>query len=223
MNQRVRSYKSIVAVAALVAGIAAGVTSASAVVILTDDFGVTGAKGNWGGDSVFVPIAGSVDLVGPGFFDNLVHTPASGNAVDLNGSTHAQGTLGSVQTGIAAGTYTLTFLLAGPAPDGSSDPRSGNTSTTTVSLGSWSAVLTPTTNEAYTPETFTFTTSGGRLDFASSNSTNANIGNLLDDVTLATVSATVPEPSTWAMMVLGFLGLGFAGYRKTKTRLPLGA
>jgi hypothetical protein len=26
--------------------------------------------------------------------------------------------------------------------------------------------------------------------------------------------ATVPEPSTWAMMLLGFAGLGFAGYRK---------
>ena len=26
--------------------------------------------------------------------------------------------------------------------------------------------------------------------------------------------ATVPEPSTWAMMALGFAGLGFAGYRK---------
>jgi len=25
----------------------------------------------------------------------------------------------------------------------------------------------------------------------------------------------VPEPSTWAMMLLGFAGLGFAGYRKT--------
>jgi hypothetical protein len=28
-------------------------------------------------------------------------------------------------------------------------------------------------------------------------------------------SATVPEPSTWAMMLLGFAGLGFAGYRRT--------
>ena len=25
-----------------------------------------------------------------------------------------------------------------------------------------------------------------------------------------------PEPSTWAMMLLGFAGLGFAGYRKAK-------
>jgi PEP-CTERM motif len=26
----------------------------------------------------------------------------------------------------------------------------------------------------------------------------------------------VPEPSTWAMMLLGFATLGFAGYRKRK-------
>jgi hypothetical protein len=28
--------------------------------------------------------------------------------------------------------------------------------------------------------------------------------------------STVPEPSTWAMMLLGFAGLGFAGYRKRR-------
>ena len=33
---------------------------------------------------------------------------------------------------------------------------------------------------------------------------------------------TVPEPSTWAMMLLGFSGLGFAGYRKAKAAV-LGA
>jgi hypothetical protein len=27
----------------------------------------------------------------------------------------------------------------------------------------------------------------------------------------------IPEPSTWAMMLVGFAGLGFAGYRKTRT------
>jgi hypothetical protein len=26
----------------------------------------------------------------------------------------------------------------------------------------------------------------------------------------------VPEPSTWAMMLLGFAGLGFAGYRTAR-------
>jgi PEP-CTERM motif len=37
-------------------------------------------------------------------------------------------------------------------------------------------------------------------------------------VTSATFSSTstIPEPSTWAMMLLGFAGLGFAGYRSRK-------
>jgi hypothetical protein len=26
--------------------------------------------------------------------------------------------------------------------------------------------------------------------------------------------STVPEPSTWAMMLIGFAGLGYAGYRR---------
>jgi hypothetical protein len=34
---------------------------------------------------------------------------------------------------------------------------------------------------------------------------------------VASVSSAVPEPSTWAMMLLGFAGLGYAAYRKTKT------
>jgi PEP-CTERM motif len=29
-------------------------------------------------------------------------------------------------------------------------------------------------------------------------------------------AGTVPEPSTWAMMLIGFVGLGFAGYRRTR-------
>ena len=28
------------------------------------------------------------------------------------------------------------------------------------------------------------------------------------------LTATVPEPSTWAMMMLGFAGLGFMAYRR---------
>jgi hypothetical protein len=34
-----------------------------------------------------------------------------------------------------------------------------------------------------------------------------------DSFTLQIGPAAVPEPSTWAMMLLGFVGLGYAGYR----------
>jgi len=34
--------------------------------------------------------------------------------------------------------------------------------------------------------------------------------------TLSISLATVPEPSTWAMMLLGFAGLGFVSYRRTR-------
>ena len=35
------------------------------------------------------------------------------------------------------------------------------------------------------------------------------------------VFAAIPEPSTWAMMLLGFAGLGFAGYRKTRKAVSI--
>jgi hypothetical protein len=36
------------------------------------------------------------------------------------------------------------------------------------------------------------------------------------DAVIGFVGSPVPEPSTWAMMLLGFAGLGFAGYRKAR-------
>jgi hypothetical protein len=36
------------------------------------------------------------------------------------------------------------------------------------------------------------------------------------DITAFQTGAPVPEPSTWAMMLLGFAGLGFAGYRASR-------
>jgi hypothetical protein len=39
------------------------------------------------------------------------------------------------------------------------------------------------------------------------------------DLNGETVIATIPEPSTWAMMLLGFAGLGFVAWGKNLTRL----
>jgi hypothetical protein len=48
--------------------------------------------------------------------------------------------------------------------------------------------------------------------------TNLNLVlNAIDTYTIAPPPPTaIPEPSTWAMMVLGFVGLGFAGYRVSR-------
>jgi hypothetical protein len=41
---------------------------------------------------------------------------------------------------------------------------------------------------------------------------------LVLNVTVGSVTPGIPEPSTWAMMAIGFAGLGFAGYRKAQRR-----
>lgn len=44
----------------------------------------------------------------------------------------------------------------------------------------------------------------------------ANSGAVLQLAVDGNVTATAPEPSTWALLLLGFAGLGFAGYGKRR-------
>jgi hypothetical protein len=55
------------------------------------------------------------------------------------------------------------------------------------------------------------------------NTASCNAG--LFDSTFAsgTVTPSIPEPSTWAMMLLGFAGLGYAGYRASRTSAKIAA
>jgi hypothetical protein len=56
--------------------------------------------------------------------------------------------------------------------------------------------------------------------YYSLNDYNLGSETIFADLATLTVSehvAAVPEPSTWAMMLLGFAGVGFAVYRKRKT------
>jgi PEP-CTERM motif len=41
-------------------------------------------------------------------------------------------------------------------------------------------------------------------------------GNYVVDNGTFAVTAAVPEPSTWAMMILGFVGVGFTAYRRSR-------
>ena len=41
-------------------------------------------------------------------------------------------------------------------------------------------------------------------------------GTHAEDLALSVSTTPVPEPSTWAMMLAGFAGLGFAAYRSSR-------
>jgi PEP-CTERM motif len=43
------------------------------------------------------------------------------------------------------------------------------------------------------------------------------------DAVVGFVGTPVPEPSTWATMLVGFAGLGFLGYRKVRRGAPAAA
>jgi hypothetical protein len=44
--------------------------------------------------------------------------------------------------------------------------------------------------------------------------TGGNVGFGVGTMSVTEVTAAVPEPSTWAMMILGFFGVGFMAYRR---------
>jgi hypothetical protein len=47
---------------------------------------------------------------------------------------------------------------------------------------------------------------------------SAQFATRIGNQVIATAAGAVPEPATWAMMLLGFAGLGYAGLRQSRTR-----
>jgi hypothetical protein len=55
----------------------------------------------------------------------------------------------------------------------------------------------------------------GYLNIVTPGQLDATLNASIESVTVSVdQTAIVPEPSTWAMMLIGFAGLGFAGYRQ---------
>lgn len=185
--------------------------SASATTVFSDNFNAYSGQLIWTPPSNWsAPGPGSVDLIGQTTSGTSYDFyPGNGGYVDLHGSNGLPGTLQSTQT-FAAGTYTLTFDLGGNA-------RGDIAKTTDFSLGNFSNSLTLNSGDALGLRTYTFTTTGGQLVFSDLAGGNGNIGNILDNVSLA---SAVPEPATWAMLLLGFGGIGvmLRGRRRRATR-----
>jgi hypothetical protein len=201
---------------ALAGAMAIGLSGgAQAAVVLYDTFDAETQALNY---SVFDPLnvqpftaftnwnitAGTVDLIGAPSFFNFY--PGNGNYVDLDGSTPNQNPAGQMTTKaiFGAGTYTLAFNLGGSTQ--------GDINTVRVAFGDFSQDITLASDAGLTTQNFVFTTTGGQLSFTNLGQSD-NTGLILDNVQL---SSAVPEPATWAMMLIGFAGLAFAGARRRR-------
>jgi hypothetical protein len=197
---------------ALAASVALCLSTAAHAALLSDNFDSGTPTLNWAGDVVFgstsdpsnLPAPGSVDLIGSGAAGSSYDVlPGNGYYVDLDGTTGngnlpIAGQLTSLAS-FGAGTYTLMFDLAG-------NQRVSFNQTTVVSLGSFSTSITPLAyTDPFKTYAFTFSTTGGYLQFTELGPSNQQ-GNLLDNVSLS--AGGVPEPSTWAMLMLGLAGAG---------------
>ena len=200
----------IIAAVALLAGLG-GAQVANAGVVFSDNFDSYAYALNWTPPANWTaPGPGTVDLIGETttgtFFDFY---PGNGGYVDLDGSNNLPGTLQTIAS-FGAGTYTLSFDLGGNA-------NGDVAKTTTITLGDFSQSITLDSGAPLALHSYTFTTTGGQLSFADLPGGNQNIGNILDDVTLSTA---VPEPATWAAMLVGFGGMGVA-MRNTRRKRAL--
>jgi PEP-CTERM motif len=82
-----------------------------------------------------------------------------------------------------------------------------------------SVVMTEALAFAKSAWTASFTETLGSGDYevlvtGTNNTTSLGVGG-------SVLTSTVPEPSTWAMMALGFAGLGYAAFRQRKTKISM--
>jgi choice-of-anchor C domain-containing protein len=158
--------------------------------------------------------SGSVDLIG-----NYWQAPATGGgSVDLNG-----GDAGSIYQFFNAtpGRYQVSFYLSGN-PDGGSNLKNMFADVSGIDLHSYTFDTTglSKTNMGYVLETFQFVSTGGSqyLQFASTDA-GTPYGAVIGGVEVS----AVPEASTWAMLLLGFGGIGMMLRARGRKQVALSA
>ena len=132
-------------------------------------------------------------------------------------------------TGLTVGdTYQLSFYWAGAELSNRTGYQTiqltgsfGGDSFDTPVYANTNPTGTPGSFSGWTLETFDFTATATSetLSFLAVGSPANNLPPfaLLDGVSLT----AVPEPSTWAMMLVGFSGLGYAAYRRRRTPIAI--
>jgi hypothetical protein len=151
-----------------------------------------------------------------------ITTPFGNNFVDLTGTEDRQPfyTISQTISTVAGANYTLTFDIGVDNDNGSfSAPVS-----LLASAGGTSATFTDSSTDPgtgnFSPFSLNFTATGSSTLISFEGLTGDQyLG--LDNVSVDGVTSAVPEPSTWAMMILGFCGLGFMAYRRKQNGVAL--
>jgi len=168
----------------------------------------TGANGQYGGLSLWG--------LGNGGLNNLPVSPDGGYFIAMDGDFQTSALTQTVNNLVPGENYTVSFYWGAAQQFGFDGDTQQNL---TVSLGAESFTTSTVTNPSHgftgwMSGSFTFTASSPSevLSFLAYGSLPVPPFITLDGVSMT----AVPEPSTWAMMLAGFGGLGFAAYRRRR-------
>ena len=154
---------------------------------------------------------GSIDYIGSYW------TAQDGSrSIDLSGNSI--GTISQEFATVAGQAYAITYWVS-KNPDGGDALRTGTISVGGSTGGFSYSGVNDKTNMNWAQETFGFIATGATttLSFSSDASGGCCYGPALDNVSIA----AVPEPSAWALIILGFGMVGGALRRSTARRVAL--
>jgi len=173
------------------------------------NYGPANSDPHYGGtsfDNAWQITRGNVDLVQQ--LGGWSASPASSPYyLDLNGN--APGTIEQSFATVIGQQYSLNFWYSNNA-GGSPNPDRATVTVAALSdtIEHYGATST-NLNWTYYSNTFTATSALTMMSFSQVDNC-CNGGILLDSINVS----AVPEPASWMMMILGFFGLGFLGYRQ---------
>lgn len=161
--------------------------------------------------------SGNIDYIG------TYWTASNGSrSLDLNGLV--PGSISQTFSGLVAGqTYVVSFDLAGNPAGGPQPKMITVTTDEAVFNASFDSSNTSLSSMGWKPKSFTFVAAGttdtlifasNTLGFSGNETYPTAFGPALDNVAVN----AVPESSTWAMMIMGFAGVGFLAYRRRPAR-----
>jgi hypothetical protein len=228
-----KRLKTMIGATFAVAGLFAVTSTAQATLSLrVIDGATTIATINDGGAGDLNPLTGAVTYIGSfgaatTNIDSGLSKPIIGSAAlpaldvtyTVSGGASAPIYLYASDTGFTGGTG-FNMHIGGTQSSGSTlASLFGGNSNTSLDVSQLDSTLGPFTTASYSGSTsFPFTSSANPFSLSLGVAIITNGGTTTGDLAVS----AVPEPSTWAMMILGFAGIGFMAYRrKVKTGFRL--